>query len=464
MPKFALPIDDPVLIFAVVMVILLVAPLLAAKARLPGIIGLIVAGILVGPHAFGILERDKTIELLGTVGLLYIMFLAGLEIDLFQVKRHRSHSIVFGVLTFLIPLLLGFLGAHFLIGFGIAESILLASMFSSHTLLTFPIVSGFGLAKNRAVIAAVGGTIITDTLAMVVLAVIAGSTRGTTDAVFFIRLGGFLVVYVLVVILFLPRIGRWFFKHFAGDGVIEFVFVIAVLFICAYLAHLAGLEPIIGAFLAGLTLNILIPEKSALMNRIQFVGNSLFIPFFLISVGMLVDIGKLVSGTGAWIVSTFMAVTVFVAKWFAAEGTRFLLKFTRNEGYLIFGMSVNQAAATLAAVLVGYRLQLFDESVLTGSIIMIVLTCLFGPLITERFGRKVALQEEKTPLHMTELPERIMIAVSNRETLGGLVEFASFLRLKGSTEPLYPLYVARDGIDADQRMRKKCSLMPWRKL
>jgi Kef-type K+ transport systems, membrane components len=379
----SLPFSDPVLIFASVMVLILLAPLLARRCRLPEIIGLLLAGMVVGPHGLNILARDQTIELLGAVGLLFIMFLAGLEIDLNQVRRNRAPTLVFGLLTFAVPLALGILLGQ-VFGMSVPVAVLLASMFSSHTLLTFPMAGRLGLAKSPATTTAIGGTIITDTLALLILAVIAGSVHGELNALFWTRLLLLMAVYVVGVFFLVPLLSRWFFRRITADENLEFVFVLALTFTCAWLAHLAGLEPIIGAFLAGLTLNPLIPERSLLMTRIHFTGEVLFIPFFLISVGMLVDLSLLLAGSATWIIAIGMTSVALLAKFLAAAATQKLLGLQRDEGWLIFGLSVNQAAATLAAALVGYNLGLFSEAVITGTIMMIAVTCLAGSVVTER--------------------------------------------------------------------------------
>ncbi len=445
-----LPVTDPVLVFAIFLVIILTAPILSAKLRLPDIIGLIVAGIIVGPHSIGLLERGETIELLGMVGLLYIMFLAGLEIDLQQVKKNGSHTVIFGLLTFALPLVVGTTAAATVLSMSFGAAVLLASMFSSHTLITFPIASRLGLTKNRAVTTGIGGTIITDTLAMIVLAVVASSTRGRLDAMFWVRLGVLIVVYAAVVVWGLPRVGRWFFRREVSNDVADYVFVLSAVFVCGYVAHLVGLEPIIGAFLAGLTLNSLIPEKSILMNRINFVGNAVFIPFFLVSVGMLVDVRLLVTDAGAWIVSITMVTVALFTKWIAAKFTIPLLKYNRDEAGLIYGLSVNQAAATLAAVLVGYRLEIFTDSVLTGTILMIAVTCFVGPIVTQKYGKRVALAEQETPYDPSTAPHRILVPIADAESAREISEVAFLLHKKESHESVYPLFVAMDGPDADE--------------
>lgn len=448
---FETPFTDPVLIFAVVMLMLLVAPLAVRKMRLPEIIGLLLAGVIAGPNALGLLERDATFQLLGTVGLLYIMFTAGLEIDLNRFAKYRNHSLIFGVLTFLVPQTLGTLAGMYILGLEFMVAILLASMFASHTLLAYPVTSRLGVSKSNAVTATVGGTVITDTAALLVLAVVMGSTRGSLDMNFWLTLVIGLGIYVALVFWSIPRVGRWFFRKVGSEGVVEYVFVLAVVFLAAFLAELAGVEAIIGAFMAGLALNRLIPESSTLMNRIEFVGNALFIPFFLISVGMLVDVRVLFSGADALIVAATMVSTALFSKWLAALLTQKVLGYSREEQMVIFGLSAAQAAATLAVVLVAFDVGLFDEAVLNGTIVMIAVTCFVSPMVTERFGRKMALaQEEQGGSGDDEAPQRFLVPLANAAHARALLDFTFLVREHGSEEPVFPLSVVPEEGDTAQ--------------
>jgi Kef-type K+ transport system membrane component KefB len=437
---FRLPISDPVVVVALATAVFLVAPLFFERLRVPGIVGLIAAGALVGPHGLGLLERDETLVLLGTVGLLYLMFLAGVEIDLQGFSRYRNRSLVFGTLTYLLPQAIGTAVGRFL-GYGWPASILLGSVLASHTLIAYPAASRLGIAKNVAVTAAVGGTIITDLVALLVLAVVAASAEGELGAGFWLRLAVSLAVFAALVLWGLPRLGRWFFRNEEDGETGAYIFILASLFASAMLAQLAGVEPIIGAFLAGLALNRLVPEGTPLNNRIHFFGNAFFIPFFLFSVGMLVDVRVLTGSVQAWKVMLGMTGTVLGAKWLAAYLTRRVFGYTREEGWVVFGLSVPQAAATLAAALIGFRIELFDPAVLNGTILMILVTCTVGPWVVERYGRRLALQEERKPYRPSEAPQRILVPIAPPERADALLELALLVRAPGAEEPLLPLTV-----------------------
>ncbi|MFP4364602.1 MAG: cation:proton antiporter [Spirochaetia bacterium] len=450
MPGFPMPFQDPVLVFGTIMIIILIAPLLAKKAGLPEIIGLILAGILVGPFGLGLLERSESIQLIGKVGLLYIMFLAGLEIDLHQVKKNKSHTIIFGLVTFSIPLVMGTALGFWAFGMSIPIAMLLASMFSSHTLLTFPALGKLGLTKSRPATTTVGGTIITDTLALIVLAVVVSSSHSEITWFFWVKLFSLMTLYMGATLFLIPKIGRWFFSRLGTNEELEYIFVMALTFTVSYLAYLAGLEPIIGAFLAGLSLNSLIPEKSILATRLHFTGNAIFIPFFLISVGMLVNLRLLAAGADVWIVIIGMSTVAILSKFLAAKLSQVLLKYRPSEGTLIFGLSVNQAAATLAAVLVGFNADLFSDNIITGTIIMIAVTSLVGSLITQRAGKKVALEEEQKEYDHSSAPHRILIPLAQREGAKELVDLAVLLRNEGSSEPVYPVSVTSESINLEK--------------
>jgi Kef-type K+ transport system membrane component KefB/mannitol/fructose-specific phosphotransferase system IIA component (Ntr-type) len=459
MIPFSLEVHDPILLFAIIMALSLLAPRLALKARVPSIIGLIAAGVLFGPHVLGILPEHELIEALSEVGLLYIMFISGLEIDLHQLNKHFHHSLIFGLLTFSIPLLMGTTSAMALLSLSLTASLLLASMFSSHTLVTYPIASRFGLSKTPSTTSSIGATVVTDLLAFIILAVISSSYHKEISLAFWIHLIAAILIYVALMVWLIPRVGRWYFRNISQDNNVDFIFIFTVFFFCAFGARLAGLEPIIGAFIAGLTLNALIPENSLLMNRISFVGETLFIPFFLISVGMLVNISLLFSDLKTWSVIAFMVIIALASKFIAALLTSKLLKYSRLESFYIFGLTVNQAAATLAAVLIGYQIGLFDDAIVTGTIVMIAVTCFVGAVVTEKTGRRLVLEEDKRPFTVLEKPQRISVLVSSPESADQLIYFAMLIRRKSSHEPLFPLNVVEGAGDIEEKVAKAEKLL-----
>lgn len=445
-----LPVEDPILIFGICMVVILVTPLLFERFRLPGLIGPIIAGVVLGSSVLNVLERGQAIELLGNVGLLYIMFLSGLEINMSQFRKNRDRSLVFGIITFTIPQLVGTILFRYVLGFGWAAAILIASMFASHTLVPYPIVSRLGIMKNDAVVTTVGGTILTDTVALLVLVVVARAFEGELTTTFWITLALAMVIYVAAVVYLLPLLARWFFRNVEDGGKSEFIFVLAVVFIGAYLARAVGTEAILGAFLVGLTLNRLIPERSRLMTRIQFFGETFIIPFFLIFIGLLVDVSVLASGWTAWIVMIAMLSTNVGTKWIAAGLTRRIYNYSDAQGWVIFGLSTCEAAATLAATLVGYELGIIGDDVLNGVVLMIFATCILGPWVVDRFGRKVAQEQEEEQLYEPrQAPQRILVPLANPSTSEALMNIASLLRDNKSEETIFPLTVVAEELEAD---------------
>jgi Kef-type K+ transport system membrane component KefB/nucleotide-binding universal stress UspA family protein len=469
--NISLPLKNPVLLFSMILFIILFAPLILNKIKIPHLIGLIIAGALIGPKGFNLMDRDSSIVLYGTVGLLYIMFLAGLEIDLADFKKNSRKSLVFGIFTFLIPMGLGTAVGIYVLEFGLLTSVLLASMFASHTLIAYPLVSKLGVAKNRAVNVTVGGTLITDTLALLVLAVIVGMSAGEVTGQFWWRLGIGVLVFGLVVMLLFPIIGRWYFKRF-DDSISQYIFVLAMVFLGAFLAEAAGIEAIIGAFLAGLALNRLIPHTSALMNRVEFVGNALFIPIFLIGVGMLVDFRVFFTGIETIKVAGVMIVTATLSKFLAAWLTQKTFRFTADERRLIFGLSNAQAAATLAAVTVGYNVilnktevalgaepeRLLNESVLNGTILMILVTCTIASFVAQKGAQNIAIAEADVADDAEGIvDEKVLISIANSETTDELINLSTTIKSKHNRHGLYALHVIdnenKDGA-AEKKARK----------
>ncbi|MBS1548925.1 MAG: cation:proton antiporter [Bacteroidetes bacterium] len=450
--NLSLPIEDPVLKFLLVLIIILGAPLILNKIKVPHLLGLIIAGAIIGPNGFNVLARDSSIVVSGTTGLLYIMFLAGLEIDMGDFKKNKWKSIGFGLYTFSIPLLLGVLLAHFILGFSMLSSFIFASIFSTHTLISYPIIGKLGLVKNRAVNIVVGGTMITDVLALLILAIVVGITQGEVNSAFWIKLFVSFSLFSIIVLWGFPIIARWFFKK-VHDKISQYIFVLVMIYLAALLSEIAGLEAIIGAFFAGLALNKLIPHTSALMNRIEFVGNAIFIPFFLISVGMLIDFKVFLKDFETIKVVVLMTTVAVLAKYLAAVFTQKTFKFTKLEKNLIFGLSVSHAAATLAVVMVGYNIiigenemgepiRLLNESVLNGSIVLILISCTLSSFSTQATGQKLALEDSEESLaDDNQLEEAILLTLNKDETVEPLVNLALSLKSKHNTDQVFALNI-----------------------
>ena len=462
---FTLPLADPVLKFLLILLIILAAPLLLNKLRVPHLLGLIIAGAIIGPNGFNLVLRDSSIILSGTAGLLYIMFLAGLEIDMGDFKKNSGKSLTFGMYTFLIPMILGTATGLWVLNFSIETSVLLASMFASHTLIAYPIISKLGISKNNAVSITVGGTMITDTLALLVLTIIVGMATGNADDAFWIRLGISVVVFALFVLLVFPFIGRWFFKR-VHDNISQYIFVLSMVFFGAFLAQLAGMEAIIGSFLAGLALNRLIPQSSPLMNRVEFVGNAIFIPFFLLSVGMLIDYRAFFTSFETIKVGVVMIIVATAAKYAAAWLTQKTFRLSVDQRSVIFGLSNAQAAATLAAVMVGYNvilgttpdgepIRLLNESVLNGTILMILVTCAIASFSAQKGAHNIAMKESEEEKDDNEAKdEHILIPVSNEETVEELVHLSLAIKSKTNTSRLYALKVIDNHNNSDEKALK----------
>lgn len=461
---FTLPLTDPVLKFLLILLIILAAPLLLNKLKVPHLLGLIIAGAVIGPHGFNLIQRDSSIILSGTAGLLYIMFLAGLGIDMGDFKRNSIRSLIFGLYTFAMPMIFGFIVSYWIFGFNVLTSVLLAGMIASHTLIAYPIVNKLGISKNNAVSIAVGGTMITDTLSLLVLSIIVGVVTGKVNSIFWTQLGFSILLFGLFVILVFPLIGRWFFKR-VQDNISQYIFVLSMVFFSAFLAKLAGLEPIIGAFLAGLTLNRLIPRSSPLMNRIEFVGNAIFIPFFLLSVGMLMNYQAFFTGIRTIEIGSVLIVTALSAKYIAAWLTQKTFRLSHDQRTVIFGLSSSQAAATLATVMVGYNvilgttaegepIRLLSENVLNGTIMMILVNCTVASFAAQRGAHNIAIRNISTDDKKNKKTEHILIPVSNINTVEELVNLSLAIKAKQNINGLYALKVI-DHHNSDEKILKE---------
>ena len=458
MHDFTLPIRNPVFLFGILMLVVLVVPALCQKLKIPGIVGLIVSGALLGPFGTNLLYHGEGIQLLAKAGLLYLMFWAGLEINMVGFLRNRHKSLVFGGMTFLLPLLIGGLSAYYLLGFDWTGAILLASMFSTHTLISYPVVARLRVSKNEAVAITVGGTIITDTLALLILAVVSGMEQGELTGMFWVGLSFKILLFGGLVFGGMPRVARWFFQKVESDLTYQYVFVLAMLFTCSLLAELAGLEGIIGAFMAGLVLNRCIPHSSPLMERTGFVGQALFIPAFLFSVGMMINIGVLFGKRETLVMAFLLTSIAILTKWLAAYATQKIYHYTPVQRNLIFGLSSSHAAATIAIILIGFEIKLFDETVLNATVFLILVTCMVSGFATEKAARQLATDGTGKP-STHKKNQRILVPYSNPANVGRLLDFAFLLKMEGQTEPVRPLAVILDSEDVSLKIEQSRQLL-----
>lgn len=452
------PLRQPVAIFLLVLVIILFTPLLLRRLKIPHIIGMILAGMVVGPYGLNILERDASFQIFGQVGILYLMFLAGVEIDMFNLKQNLRKGVLFGLISFTIPMVGGLLLTHYILDTSWLTSTLIASMYASHTLISYPITARFGLTNSRSAVISICGTVVAVLLALVVLAeVVAVQEHGVFQWFRILRLFGLLIVYCGALYYLVPIMTRRFFKS-VNEPVTQYIYVMAVMLLASLLAQLIGLEAILGAFLAGLVLNRYIPKRSALMNRIEFVGNAVFIPYFLIGVGMLININVILKGWNVAWIALNMIVVALVCKWLAVYIAQRLYGFDKVERMLMFGLTSGKAAATIAATMVGYQYGLISEDVMNGAVLMILGCCAIASIATERAAMKLrmGLAEEKLK-HETGSKRsnaRQLVAVANPLTAEGIMKIAIYMRHPKNKLPLTALYVRNNDDPANIAMGK----------
>ncbi len=450
---FQTPFQSSVLVFAVILFIILLAPLLFRRIKVPGIIGLILAGVIIGPHGLNLIAKNSAIDLFSTIGLLYIMFLAGLELDLKGFANYRHKSLVFGFFTFIAPLSIGYPVCRYLLEFSFETSFLVSSMFATHTLVTYPIVSRLGISRNEAVGITVGGTMLTDTAVLIILAIISGSVSGEITLNFWIKFSISVLLFLIIVLVLIPKWANWFFRNFEGEKNSHFIFVLAMVFLAAFLSELAGLEPIIGAFAAGIALNRLIPHTSVLMNRLEFVGNSLFIPFFLISVGMLINLRVLLEGPHALIIAATLTIVALIGKYIAAWITSAIFKYSKAYRNLIFGLSSSHAAATIAVIMVGFRIGIVDENILNGTIVLILVTCLVASFVTEHSAKRVLIVDKiNAPVLPTVRDQKILVPIYNPNNMERLLDLAIAIKNPKNRFPIIGLSVVEDDQEARQKL------------
>lgn len=451
-------VSNPVTIFLIVLAIILLAPVVLNRLKIPHIIGMIVAGVAVGPYGLCILDRDSSFAIFGQVGLLYLMFLAGLEIDMYHLRRNIRKGVLFGLLTFFIPMAMGVVASVYLLHVSWLTAFLLASMYASHTLIGYPVAARFGITKAPSVLISVVGTIIAVVGALLVLA---GAVNifdtGSFSPSAILWLFGKLVLYCVGVLYAYPRITRRFFKLYS-DKVTQYVFVLVMVFFSAWVSGAIGLEPVLGAFFAGLVLNRYIPANSPLMSSIEFVGNALFIPYFLIGVGMMINL-KVVANSNTLVSASIMLAVALVSKWVAAWIAQKAYRMTAPDRRMMFGLTTAHTAVALAVVTIGYNMilpdgsRMMDETILNGTVLVILVTCAIAPIVTSAAASKIKirlLESDPGPVSGAHETARVLIPVANPITSASLVDLALLMRSKrkGATEELFALYVRNDNSPA----------------
>lgn len=455
------PITDPTLTFFVVLLIILLAPIIMGKLRIPHIIGMVLAGVVVGKYGLNILVRDNSFELFGRVGLYYIMFLAALEMDVESIRKNRNRLLIFALLTFTVPLLLTyFMGIH-LLNYGITASLLLGCIMASNTLVAYPIVSRYGLQRKPSVTLSVGSSIISLIFSLIMLAAIVASNKGEGSIGFWLFFVSKFVIYCAAAIFLLPRLTRWFLRRYS-DAVMQFIFVLASLFLCAALSAAIGLEGIFGAFLSGLILNRYIPSVSPLKNRLEFIGNAVFIPYFLIGVGMLINVRLLFTGGG--ILWAVICITLFgtLGKAIAAYAACFGFRMPISSGHMMFGMTSAHAAGAIAMVMVGMNLlgedgaPLVSAQMLNAVIVMILFTCIISSVITEQSAQRIILRDKELPVeaHRKANDQRILVPVKYPEYAERLMNMAILMLNRKQTRGLVALNVVYDGEHMHRNMEQ----------
>lgn len=446
-------VTQPVPIFFIVLVIILLAPLLLNKLKIPHIIGMIVAGVVIGPYGFDVLDRDSSFAIFGQVGLLYLMFLAGLEIDMYHLKLNLRRGLLFGMLTLAVPLVLGVVTSVYLLHLDWLTSMLLGSMYASHTLISYPVAARFGITRSPAVLISIVGTIIAVVGALLVLAATVNVKReGMLDMVAMLALVGRLLVYCIVILYMYPRITRWFFKTY-NDKVSQYVYVLAMVFLAAWTAQLIGLEAVLGAFFAGLVLNRYVPVASPLMSSIEFVGNALFIPYFLISVGMMIDVRVILNGD-TLAVSGIMLSVALLSKWLPAFVAQKANRLSGPGRDVIFGLTAAHTAVALAVVTLGYNMGMLDEKILNSTVLVILVTCAVAPIITSAAAPKLKIEmlaedNDGRVMRRTRV-NNTLIPVAMPMIAQPLVELAVLMRNDRGVHKFYALHVRNDNTPASK--------------
>ncbi len=446
-----IPFTEPVIIISIVLLILLIGPVFFERIRIPSIVGLLLSGALIGPHGFNLVSPDLEFSLLGTIGLLYLMFLAGLEIDLIDFIENKSKSIFVGLSLFIVPFIFGFVVFNYLVGLSVSAALLIGAMLSSHTLISYPLLGRLGIVNKSIVTIIVGATIIADILALISMELITNTASAGFEYREMLMLGLHFLVFFFVIFVLLPRLSRMFLSRYEGELGVQYVFVLAVLFLSALIALLLEIEPILGAFFSGLVLNRQIINSSPLYKRIEFIGNNLFIPFFLISIGILANFNVYIERPSEIGLVLLLIATALAGKYLAAGMSKIVLRLSVPEGNLIFGLSVSRAASAIAIILIGFNMGIVSESILNSTVILILATSILSSYITQDSGRKILLKENDTFTGKSNVKQKFLVPVANPANMENLLEFAVLIKNNDPNIPVYPLSV----ITQRNRVREK---------
>lgn len=430
--------------------------MLLNRLRVPNLIGMIVAGVIVGEHGLNVLQRDASFELFGKVGIYFIMFLAGLEMDMQSFRKNKNHGLVFGWFTTLIPFVFGYVSGYYLLGYSVPASLLLACILASHTLVSYPIVARYGISKNPAVTVSVVATMVALVVSLVVLAGVTGVMRGENNLWFWIWFVIKLSLYIVILFVVVPRAIRMFFRN-VSDPKLQFIYTLAIIFFSAAFAEVCGVEGILGAFLSGLVLNRFVPKSSPLMNRLEFVGNAIFVPYFLIGVGMIVNVAPMFKEWNALYVVIVIVVAATLSKYLAAVACQYLFKYTKHQGVMMFGLTEAQAAGSLAMVMVGIKLEerpgvpLMDNTILEGVVMMILITCVISSFATEYSAKQLKIDERvgdhesgKRQDSTSRDDEKMLVPINEPSNIETLMGAAVMMRNKKLNRGLICLNMIED--------------------
>ena len=454
------------MVFFTVLLIILFAPIVMGKLRIPHIIGMVLAGVVIGPYGFNILERDASFELFGRVGILYIMFLAGLEMDLQDLKNGRHKIGIFSIASFLTPFAMMYVAGIYLLGYTPLASVILSCVMAANTLISYPIITRYGLQKHSTTTISVGASMSSLLLALIVVTAVKGSALGGAGIGFWSLFVAKFLLFCVATHYILRIATRWFLRRYS-DSVMQYIFVLGMMFFSAALSEVIGIDGIFGAFYSGLVLNRFIPHVSPLMNRIEFIGNAIFIPYFLIGVGMLINVGLLFDSahdtTTIGIIPTVLIIVIVgtLGKAIAAYGSCLAFRLPLHDGHLMFGLTSAHAAGGIAIVMIGMQLNIIDDNMLNGVVMMILFTCIISTIVTDKAARDIVLKGglRKSQKNNDNDDEKILIPVKYHETCNTLINLAIMMRNTELNRGLIALNVVYDGEEAEEDQQRGRELL-----